>query len=184
MDFYCDIKVLPDPEATEPVLLSNLMSKLHRALARQQTNNIGVSFPKVAKTLGNTLRLHGNEQGINNLHQTDWLKGLRDYCSVENTLAVPASVQYRVIKRVQSKSANNKRKRSIAKGWLSEQDAWVKISDTQQKLLKLPFVQINSASTKQNNIKLFIEHAALQSTAVSGEFNTYGLSKVATVPWF
>lgn len=184
MDFYCDIKVLPDPEASEPVLLSNLMSKLHRILAKQQTSTIGVSFPYVEKTLGNTLRLHGNEQNLNSLQQIDWLKGLRDYCFVGNTLPVPANAQYCTVKRVQSKSANNKRKRSIAKGWLSEKDAAVKISDVEQKRLTLPFVQMSSASTKQNYIKLFIEHSEVQSTAISGEFNTYGLSKTATVPWF
>lgn len=183
MDFYCDIKVLPDPEATEPVLISNLLSKLHRMLAKLQSNNIGVSFPNVDKTLGHTLRLHSDKKSLVNLLDTQWLKGLKDYCVVSELLAVPPSAQFRVVKRVQSKSAYNKRKRSIAKGWLSEEDALIKIAEDQQKQLKLPFVVINSGSTGQR-VKLFVEHSVILKKAVSGEFNTYGLSKTATVPWF
>lgn len=183
MKFYCDIKVLPDPEASEPVLISNLMAKLHRALVELKDVNIGISFPNVDKTLGDTLRLHGDEAALKQLFSLNWLKGLRDYCSQTLVLHVPKGCQYRCVKRKQAKSANNKRKRSIAKGWLSEEEAALKIGNEQQKILRLPFVQLKSASTGQV-MKLFIEHAGLEDKAVEGQFNRYGLSSLATVPWF
>lgn len=184
MEYYCDIKVLPDPEASEPILISNLFSKLHRALVKLSANDIGVSFPKVGKTLGDTVRLHSTEERLTELFSIDWLKGLRDYCSVQQVNAIPNKVTYRTVSRVQAKSASNKRKRSIAKGWLTEAEALAKISDTQQNRLNLPFVQISSASTKQNHVKLFIKHGRAQVVSVEGKFNCYGLSKTATIPWF
>ncbi|CED57549.1 CRISPR-associated protein, Csy4 [Aliivibrio wodanis] len=183
MKFYCDIKVLPDPEASEPVLISNLMAKLHRTLVELKGINIGISFPNVNKTLGDTLRLHGDEAALKQLFDLNWLKGLRDYCSQTSVLQVPEGCQYRCVKRKQAKSANNKRKRSIAKGWLSEEEATLKIGHEQQKMLRLPFVQLKSTSTGQV-MKLFIDHGGLQDKAVEGQFNRYGLSSSATVPWF
>ncbi len=183
MNFYCDIKVLSDPEASEPVLINNLVAKLHRVLVQQKSDNIGISFPSVNKNLGNIMRLHGEEESLSKLLQTNWLHGLRDYCSVSECLSVPEQCQYRIVKRLQKKSANNKRKRSIAKGWLTEQEAAERIRDELQVWLKLPFVQLKSSSTGQQ-IKLFIEHGELLAELVEGDFNTYGLSKTATVPWF
>lgn len=183
MKFYCDIKVLPDPEASEPVLISNLMAKLHRTLVELKDINIGISFPNVDKTLGDTLRLHGNEGDLKQLFEINWLKGLRDYCSQTSVLKVPEVCEYRCVKRKQAKSADNKRKRSIAKGWLSAEEATLKIGNEQQKMLRLPFVQLKSTSTGQV-MKLFIEHGGLQDKAVEGQFNRYGLSSSATVPWF
>lgn len=183
MKFYCDIKVLPDPEASESVLISNLMAKLHRALVELKEVNIGISFPNVNKTLGDILRLHGDEAALKQLFDSNWLKGLRDYCSQTSILKVPEECQYRCVKRKQAKSANNKRKRSIAKGWLSKEEAALKIGNEQQKMLRLPFVQLKSTSTGQM-MKLFIEHGELQGEEVVGDFNRYGLSSSATVPWF
>ncbi|MER2493156.1 type I-F CRISPR-associated endoribonuclease Cas6/Csy4 [Catenovulum sediminis] len=184
MQFYCEIKVLPDPEASEPVLVNNLMSKFHRTLVNLKMTDIGVSFPNYAKTLGDTVRFHSSEQSLNKLLETNWLKGLRDYCEVSAILPIPSKVQYRTVSRVQSKSVYNKRKRSVAKGWLTEREAEIKIDDSQQKTLKLPFLQLNSSSTQQDNIKLFVKHGELQTKSSTGTFNSYGLSKSATVPWF
>lgn len=184
MDYYCDIRVLPDPEASEPVLVNNLFAKLHRVLVQLNANDIGVSFPNVKKTLGNILRLHGSAARLAELLATNWLKGLRDYCEVQPIMTVPNEVTYLTVSRVQAKSVYNKRKRSITKGWLSEAEAQEQITDDQQKQLQLPFVQINSSSTLQNYIKLFIKHGEKQAMPVTGEFSCYGLSKNATVPWF
>jgi CRISPR-associated endonuclease Csy4 len=183
MNYFCDIKVLPDPEASEPVLISNLMAKLHRTLVLLRDENIGISFPYVNKTLGNTLRLHGSEQSINTLFGMNWLKGLRDYCLVGDISAVPKNCQHRTVKRKQAKSVHNKRQRSIAKGWLSPDEAVVKISLDQQRLLCLPFVQLKSTSTGQN-MKLFIEHGELTNDPIKGNFSRYGLSATSTIPWF
>ncbi|MBM95204.1 MAG: type I-F CRISPR-associated endoribonuclease Cas6/Csy4 [Oceanospirillaceae bacterium] len=184
MDYYVEITVLPDPEFEEQVLLNALFSKFHRGMGQTVPGEVGISFPEVAKRLGSVLRLHGNESSLNQLMAENWLKGMRDYCQVGEVHPVPEVVQYRTVRRVQAKSAWNKRKRSIAKGWLTEAEAPAKIPDSQQKNLKhVPFLQIKSLSNG-NPMRIYIEHGALKDDPVAGTFNSYGLSATATIPWF
>merc|ERR1711879_218909 len=97
---------------------------------------------------------------------------------------VPEGCQHRTVRRIQAKSAWNKRKRSIAKGRLTEEEAQAKIPDDQQKNLKhLPFLQIKSLSNG-NTMRIYVNHGELQNEPVSGTFNSYGLSATATIPWF
>jgi len=185
MDYYCNITVLPDPEITAPALMNNLFAKLHRALVNIGVgeDGLGVSFPAHGKSLGNVLRLHGSKVKLERLMETAWLKGLRDYCKIEEIAEVPAQVSYRVVKRVQRKSAYNKRKRSVAKGWLSEPEALAKITDIDETQPPLPYADINSSSTGQH-MRVYIEHLPLSETSLAGSFNSYGLSSNATIPWF
>ncbi len=184
MDYYLDIKLFPDPEFEEQVLLNALFSKFHRGMSQIVPGEVGISFPEVAKRLGSVLRLHGNASSLNQLMAENWLKGMRDYCQIGEVQPVPEVVQYRTVRRVQAKSAWNKRKRSIAKGWLTEEEAQTKIPDEQQKNLKhLPFLQIKSLSNG-NTMRIYVHHGELQNEPVSGTFNSYGLSATATIPWF
>ncbi len=61
MDHFLDIRVLPDPEFTEEMLMSALFAKLHRTLGARGTGDIGISFPLVAIKPGPMLRFtwHG-----------------------------------------------------------------------------------------------------------------------------
>jgi len=52
-----------------------------------------------------------------------------------------------------------------------------------QKLLKEPFIRLKSTSTNQRYL-LFIQQGKVVEEPITGDFNTYGLSKNATVPWF
>ena len=183
MDHYIDIKVLPDPEFKETVLLNALFSKLHRALGQIAEGRIGVSFPDCKKNLGNRVRLHGSQVDLLKLMDANWLQGLRDYCHQSEVKKVPVKVTYRVVRRVQAKSAHNKRKRSVAKGWLTETEAVQSIPDTQQKALRLPFLQIKSLSNG-NPMRIYVEQGKELENPVSGSFTSYGLSSTATIPWF
>lgn len=183
MDYYIDITVLPDPEFKESVLINALYAKLHRALGKHSEGKIGVSFPQFKKNLGPLLRLHGNERKLGELMASNWLAGMRDYTKTANCQPVPTPTQYRTVKRVQAKSAHNKRQRSIAKGWLSEEQARETIPDTQQKHLKLPYAQIRSLSNR-HTMRVYIEHGKLAPAPSHGLFNTYGLSGNTTIPWF
>lgn len=183
MDSYINIMVLPDPEMRETLLINNLFAKLHRALVQHKIDDIGVSFPNHAKTLGNVLRLHGKGESLQAFMVEPWLKGLRDYCSIADISRVPNDVSYRAVKRVQAKSAHNKRQRSITKGWLTPEQASDSIPDTAQKPLTQPFVQLYSTSTKQA-MRLYIQHQPEQASPVLGVFNRYGLSNNTTIPWF
>lgn len=183
MDHYIDIKVLPDPEFKSTVLLSALFSKLHRALGQVAEGRVGVSFPEVKKMLGEKIRLHGTQADLIKLMDTNWLQGLRDYSHQSEIKKIPEKVSYKTVRRVQAKSAHNKRKRSVAKGWISEAEATQCIPDTQQKTLQLPFLQIKSLSNG-NSMRIYIEHSKEFDKAVAGTFTSYGFSSVATIPWF
>lgn len=183
MDHYLDIRVLPDPEFGQVELLNALYAKLHRVLPTLTQGRVGVSFPRHRRTLGECLRLHGSLADLLNLTEVNWLQGMRDYIHLGEPALIPLSVSFRVVRRVQAKSAHNKRRRSVAKGWLTEEEAQARIPDTQQKAITLPYVEMHSLSTR-SRMRLYIEHGPLLDKPVAGTFNAYGLSATATIPWF
>lgn len=183
MDHYMDIQVLPDPEFGQVDLLNTLFSKLHRVLNSQTPGRVGVSFPHHGRLLGDCLRLHGALQDLLDLSEINWLQGMRDYTRITPPTPIPAAVSYRTVKRVQAKSAHNKRQRSITKGWLTPEEAQLRIPDSQQKELKLPYVELNSRSNG-NRMRVYIEHGPLRPEPVTGAFGSYGLSASTTIPWF
>ncbi|MGL5030066.1 MAG: type I-F CRISPR-associated endoribonuclease Cas6/Csy4 [Aeromonas sp.] len=183
MDHYLDIRVLPDPEFGQVDLLNALYAKLHRVLPSRTLGRVGVSFPDHKRTLGECLRLHGSLTDLCNLTEANWLQGMRDYIRIGEPTAIPSAVSYRTVHRVQAKSAQNKRRRSVAKGWLTQAEALVQIPDTQQKIMTLPYAEMHSLSTG-SRMRIYIEHGPLLDKSAIGEFNAYGLSATATIPWF
>lgn len=184
MDYYLDIKVLPDLEITAPALLNNLFAKFHRAMAQMCKGQVAVSFPKHDRVLGDVLRIHGSKVTIESLMTEPWLKGLRDYTQVGDVLPVPSQlIGYRTVSRVQKKSPQNLRKRSVAKGWLTEEEALYKIPDNKQPQFDLPYLQLQSLSNK-NVLRIYVKHGDIAQQVVSGEYSSYGFSSQATIPWF
>ena len=187
MDYYQEIKLLPDPEFTSPVLMNALYGKLHRALAGLGNRNIGVSFPgwqQERPTLGDRLRLHGHAADLQRLMKTGCLTGMHDHIITTDMAKIPVTAQYCIVRRVQAKSNPERLRRRLArrKG-ISIEEARQMIPDNVAKHLSLPFVTIRSQSTGQI-FRLFIEHDLPQLLPAPGEFNYYGLSSTATVPWF
>ncbi|HEY3983929.1 type I-F CRISPR-associated endoribonuclease Cas6/Csy4 [Cedecea sp.] len=184
MDSYQDIRVLPDPEFKSTMLLSALFAKLHRALAARETGDIGVSFPGHSKTPGEVLRLHGERAALEALEATGWRAGLNDYCFSSGVQAVPEVKGWRCVSRVQVKSsADRLLRRSVRKGWITEEEAQQRIVNQQDQSSDLPFILMKSLSSKQA-FRLFILHGELFPSPVEGKFSLYGLSAKATIPWF
>lgn len=187
MDYYVDIKVKPDPEFPVNQLMSALFLNLHRALVLMNQKNVGVSFPSFDLSpphLGTSLRLHGNHLNLAALVNAEWLLGMRDHVVVATITHVPSDAQHRVVRRKQSKSNPERlRRRLMQRHDLDEQQAIERIPDDAARFLNLPFVQLGSTSTGQN-FRVFIDHGPLQSFAALGQFSAYGLSQVATIPWF
>lgn len=187
MDHYVDIGVRPDPEFPIHQLMSALYAKLHRALAARNSTRIGVSFPGVdlkAQHLGTRLRLHGDLASLSGLLESDWLAGMRDHVTLAQPRRVPEEAKHRAVRRVQAQSNPERlRRRLMRRHNLDAREARQRIPDNVMRLVRLPFVQLRSASTGQT-YRVFIEHGPVQSNEVPGDFNTYGLSRVATVPWF
>lgn len=184
MDHYLDIQVEPDLEITAPALLNNLFAKFHRTMAQTCHGQVAVSFPKHGKVLGDVLRLHGTKPILIKLMEQPWLKGLRDYTTLGTIQPIPERIKgYRTVSRVQKKSPHNLRKRSILKGWLTEEEAILKIPESKQPQLELPYLQLKSLSNN-NVMRIYVKHGDLLPLKVKGNFSSYGFSRVATIPWF
>lgn len=184
MDHYVDIQLLSDPELSQPVLMSALFAKIHSALVALNSQQMGISFPKiqVLKTgdLGDCVRAHGSSD---NLQLMLPLLSVFDYAIVGQVLKIPALTKQCTVRRVQVDSNPARlRRRLMKRKNMSEAEARQLISGNTLKRLDLPFVTIKSRSTGQM-FRLFIEQKQVD-TAMSGEFNNYGLSNSATLPLF
>lgn len=186
MDRYIDFRVLPDPEHAQPQLMNVLYGKLHLALAELGTGDVGVSFPDAEKvgSLGGRLRLHGTADALERLMRINWTAGMRDYVAQSAVIPVPADAKFRSLYRVQAKSNPDRlRRRMMKRHNVDAKTAAGQIPDSAAEMLKLPFVQIKSLSSGEH-FRLFFQLGPLEQKARSGVFNAYGLSRVATVPWF
>lgn len=187
MNQYVDFHLRPNPEIPTYQLLGALYSRLHHALVRLNTADIGVSFPRFDAAfpyLGDQLRLHGTAASLGELIGTGWLHGLRDYVDRSAVFAVPPTAMHRRILRVQAKSSPERlRRRAMRRHGLDADTARLRIPDTVAETLRLPYVEVGSRSTGQT-FRIFIQHGPLQAAPAAGGFNAYGLSKEATIPWF
>lgn len=185
---YLDIRLRPDPELAPHHLLAGLYARLHRALVRSARDDIGVSFPahdERLPSLGDHLRLHGPEASLAALMGASWLDGMRDHLRVGEIAPVPASALHRPVSRAQARSSPDRlRRRAMRRHGLDADAARQRIPDSAAQRLRLPFVTIGSRSTGQPAFPLFIRHGPLSPDPVPGTFNSYGLGRGATVPWF
>ena len=187
MTHYLDLQLRSDPELPPHQLLAALYARLHRALVQRAESRIAVSFPghcTTPPTLGTTLRLIGPEENLVGLMAMDWLVGLRDYVKVGPLAEVPRSATARTLRRIQAKSSPERlRRRQVRRHGLSAEESVQRIPDTAAEMLRLPYVQLASASTQQT-FRIFLRVGEPQAMSVDGEFNAYGLSATATIPWF
>ena len=188
MDHYLEIKLLPDPEFAPTVLMNALFAKLHRGLVDLNSTRIGVSFPGLKsepkqRSLGDRLRLHGDADDLQQLMALPWLSGMNDHTAVSELASVPPQAGVCTVRRVQAKSSPARlRRRLMRRRGIGEEAARERIPDALAERLDLPFVTLKSRSTEQTFL-LFIDQQPVSQT-VAGAFNHYGLSRIATVPWF
>jgi CRISPR-associated endonuclease Csy4 len=184
---YIDITLLPDPEFSHAHLLGALMAKLHRILVTLRADDIGISFPQYSlrpRSLGDVLRLHGDEAALARLMAQAWLQGMRDHVRLTEAMPTPAKSKHIAVERRQFKTNVDRlrRRRMRRKGETMEQ-ASAAIPDSVARQPDLPYVHVRSASTGQA-FCLFIEQGEVLEEAARGAFNSYGLGQGATVPWF
>ena len=202
MNHYIEIKLNPDDDIPVYFLRNTCFKKLHKALFTLKKNDIGVSFPsyeekvrsdKIERYLGDTIRLHGNKSALEALQQSNWLGGLAGYCEVGEILPVPENIEgYRTVSRKQPTMTLKKLEKRIqhqkASGVLNTEDE-IKAYQRQYKekmyasSLDNPYLELQSTSTGKL-YRVFIQMGEIQDNPVSGEFNYFGLSKTATIPWF
>lgn len=201
MNHYIEIGLLPDPEFPNELLMSTLIQKLHSLLVKLGAHDIGLSWPeyvqapqpaqRTPKRLGQSLRLHGTHASLAALLQADGahdlarsLGGLRDHLQISPVLPVPARVVHRNFTRVQAKSSVERlRRRRMKRHNLSAEAARECLPDSVSERISEPFVNLHSTTTG-HSFPLFIRMGPLQDLPRTGNFNCYGLSTQATVPWF
>lgn len=186
MHHHLDIHLRPDPEILPNQLMAALFTKLHRVLAQNQTNTVGVSFPgyQASSTLGDTLRLFGPLNDLIGLMEQPWLTGVRDHVRVDAITPVPTTASHRRLQRVQAKSSPERlMRRQMRRHGLNEAQGHAAFDGAKARLLSLPFLTLVSASTGQT-FKVFLKLGPNEEARQPGTFNAYGLSATATVPWF
>lgn len=184
---YVDMTVVPDPGAEIPQLFGALFGRLHLALVQQRIDSIGVSFPgysEVPRSLGATLRMHGEAEALAEFLQKDWLKGVRDHVRMTSIAEAPREAPHRTIRRRQFKtSVERLRKRRMDRKGETLEQATKAIPDTVERQPQLPYIHVRSHSTGQF-FCLFITMDPPVAKATPGAFNSYGLAGTATIPWF
>jgi len=183
MNHYIDILIKPDVEMRENWLLNKVYSKLHKALFDLQSNWIGISFPEYKIKLGCIIRIHSTDKRLEELQQTNWLGGLKGYCVVSSVQAIPVNVVYRNISRIQSNMTEAKLRRLVKRGSISNDEMKKYKAKMFQKGLDNPYLELQSTSNGQLH-RRYIHFGELLEQPVLGEFDSFGLSKAATVPWF
>lgn len=193
MKHYIEITLLPDAEVGLGFIWQKVYRQIHLALVEikdvDEKVNIGVSFPKYgSKTfpLGDTVRLFGKTpEDLKAVRLDHWLERLSDYVSMTGVQKVPQSIEAHVcFRRKQPKMDFMKRvEKQAERHGVSIEAALEHFKNyDKEHQLTLPFVQAYSQTWKQYFL-LFIEKNSTPSY-MAGAFDTYGLSKEATVPWF
>lgn len=184
MDYYINVKILPDAEIGESFLLNTVYSKLHKALYDLQSSSIGISFPQYHVRLGRVLRIHGIQQELDKLQTLNWLARLSDYCEVSPISAVPENIKgYRTLSRIQPSMSQSKLRRLVKRGSITEEEAKSYKAKMFSKGLDNPYLELESSSNSHKH-RRYIQFGELLDTPIEGAFDTFGLSKTATIPWF
>ena len=183
MDYYIDIEIKPDAEMRESPLMNLVYHKLHRALAKLKTEKIGVSFPRAKLKPGRLLRLHGNKIDLYNLQGLNFLGGMAGYCEIDDVKKIPVDVQYRAVSRIRTNMSKSKLKRLKRRGSITPSEEKAYKAKMFSQGLENPYLDLGSGSTGQKH-RRFIHFGPLLDKPLVGKFDSYGLSKVATVPWF
>lgn len=183
MQHYIDVRIKPDAELRENVLLNKVYTKLHKALCDLKSTDIGVSFPEYKIKLGCVIRIHAMEMRLEALQQGDWLGGLIGYCAISAIQSIPGQVRYRTVSRIQSTMSPAKLKRLIKRGSIQESEIKQYKAKLFQNGLDNPFLELESTSNGHLH-RRYIAFSELMDKPMQGEFDQFGLSKTATVPWF
>jgi CRISPR-associated endonuclease Csy4 len=183
MKYFIDIKLLSSKKMTVDRLLEKVYSRNHGILSKNNITNIAVSFPEQVVKLGSLFRIHGEKSDLEELSLKECLDDFKSNYYVSPIQAVPEGAMHRTVYRVQQNMTESKLRRLISRGSISKDE----IKSYRMKMLKgglaEGFIDLESRSTEQR-YRHYIAFGELQDTEVKGEFNSFGLSKTATIPWF
>lgn len=193
MQNYIDITLLPSDEIGHYFLWGKIYQQMHLALVEHGAGRVGFAFPEYSSgqpRLGRKLRVFAQSiDELNQLNLSKWLSRLTDYCHITSARSVPDHAQHAIFFRKQFLTSPERlAKRRAKRNGETFEHALAHFDGFEENLTTLPFVELASSSTttdadKSHRFKLFIERTIIKNIQ-SGEFNSYGLSKTASVPWF
>ena len=182
MNHYINIHIKHTRNSKLPVSLSKVYSKVHERLADLKSTTLGISFPRYSVTLGDTIRLHGGEEELRRFKEASPLLD-EELCRISDIKNIPAKCQYRRVSRKQSNMSKAKLRRLQKRGTIGEDKLKAYKIKMLQQGLDDPYVDLISKTNKQRYRRYF-KFGPLTDTATEGKFDTFGLSKKASVPWF
>ncbi|MCB1134771.1 MAG: type I-F CRISPR-associated endoribonuclease Cas6/Csy4 [Chlamydiia bacterium] len=127
------------------------------------------------------MRLHGPLEALASLVKSDWLKRFIDHVQVSGLLSVPGNCHYVSVSRVQPKLSRARIRRGVKRGIFTEAEAYQLLEGRAQ--MDRPFLMLRSGSSGQS-YPFYLEQSLPTPQRVMGDFNAFGLSRTATVPWF
>ena len=195
MKYYIELDLKNTPDITLYALWGKVYTQIHLALTELQaalgTGKVGVAFPEYRfdaavqmGRLGSKLRVFADDAAVlQQLNLAQYLRRYADYVQLSAVAAVPAEHGLACYARVQVKSGAERATRRLIKRHpeLSYETELARLQALSVHSA-LPFIQLNSLSSKQT-FRLFIAKTAAMA-AQAGDFGSYGLSNSATVPDF
>ncbi len=183
MNKFIDINLQSNAEMPVNRLLNTLYTKLHKALCDLNSDQIGVSFPNYTLTLGDHLRIHGNGPDLEQLQNINWMGGVSGYCNLSGITPIPLNTSFRTISRKQTTMSHSKLKRLLKRGTISKEEVDRYKAKMFSQSLDNPYIELVSGSNGHRH-RRFIEFGPIVDSATAGKFDQFGLSKIATIPWF
>jgi CRISPR-associated endonuclease Csy4 len=183
MKHFIEIKIKPDAEMRENVLLNKVYTKFHKRLFDLKSSEIGISFPEYSLKLGKNIRVHGDEQCLQEFQSDNWLGGLKGYCDTSEIQTIPDKVVHRTISRKQANMTSSKLRRLIKRGNIELNDIKNYKAEMFKKGIDNPFLELGSSSNGHMH-RRYIQFGEIKNVSSAGQFDCFGLSKTATVPWF
>ena len=183
MEHYIEIKIKPDAEMRENVLLNKVYTKFHKRLWDLKSSEIGISFPDYSLKLGRTIRVHGDEKHLQDFQSDNWLGGLKGYCETSEIQTIPENVNHRNISRKQANMTSAKLRRLIKRGNIEQNEIKKYKVEMYKKGIDNPFLELESSSNGHRH-RRYIQFGEIKNVPSAGQFDSFGLSKTATVPWF
>lgn len=189
LSHYLEIKAIPQEEIQQSTIISLAMQNLH-SLLKEFDGRIGICFPEYRKqimTLGGRIRCFGCLELLERLKHNLYTKELNNYVLISEVNPIPTKIMsYSVYSRVQNKGSSDLRRaeKRMKNDGKSEDDIEriLNFKIKNQKPISLPHVHLNSSSTGQDFLLMINKQKKKEKT--EGVFNSYGLSKTATVPDF
>jgi CRISPR-associated endonuclease Csy4 len=184
MNFYLDININPHLDIHSNKAMGFLFQNVHKSIVALGIGKIAISFPKAGQySVGSILRLHGSEHDLSLFVTNDFLIRIKPYSFLSNVKAIPNEVLFKKISRIRSNMSKSKLNRLLRRGTITAD----KISGYMDKMLKNSlnnsYIDLYSESTNRT-FRMFFQFSEILSNPSEGEFDSYGLSDEATIPWF